>query len=95
MFYDVGDTVRASVVFRNISTGAAADPTTITVTIVPPYGTPVTYTYGGGQIVKDSTGNYHTDLVITTAGRWWVTWTGTGAITASTDTNFLVNAGAG
>jgi len=91
---DVDDRIRVSARFAN-SADAVTDPTTVTVTVAAPNVDPVTYTHGGGVTVKDGTGLYHIDLTLNHAGLWWVTWEGTGALTASGNKNLQVNAGAG
>lgn len=94
MLFDVADQVRATVVFRN-SSELATDPTTIVVTVNGPGTNILNYTYGiGPNIVRDTTGTYHVDFTCTDNGRWWVTWNGTGTLTASAVLNFLVDQGA-
>ncbi len=91
MLIDVGDRVRCSVAFTDGATPPVdTDPTAIVVTIDPPGTGVVTYTYPDVNVVKDATGRYHVDFDATKEGRWWVRWTGTGAITAADITNFLV-----
>lgn len=94
MLIDVGDRVRSSVVFTDDATPAViTDPTAVEVTIDPPGVGTVTYVYGVDvEVVKDGVGEYHVDFDITVNGRWWVQWTGTGAVTAADTTNFLANA---
>jgi hypothetical protein len=89
--YQVGDLVRISAAFTN-SSGAAADPTTVTLLVKLRYvvgSTATTYTYPA-QIVKDSTGNYHYDFTPTTEGIWDYRWVGTGTVQAAAEDAFNV-----
>lgn len=68
--FDTGDKVRLSAAFTDIS-GAAQDPGGVTFKIRAPDGTTTSYVYlTDAALVKDSTGNYHVDWVIATAGRY-------------------------
>ena len=87
--YDMGDLVRVSVIFKNIA-GTVTDPTTVTLKYRNPAGTVTAWTVTAGQIVKDSTGNYHADISPTTAGVWQYKWTGTGAVQAVEELSFAV-----
>lgn len=57
--------------FRD-SNGALIDPATVKLTYQPPTGAPVTFAYGGGQIVKDAVGLYHYDVDTTGQPGIWV-----------------------
>jgi hypothetical protein len=86
--YDIGDARRLAVAFTN-SAGAATDPTVITFKLLKPDGTSVSLTYGvDGALIKDSTGNYHTDYLITLPGRHTYRWLGVGAIAAAENGEF-------
>jgi hypothetical protein len=87
--YDKGDLVRSSTVFKNAS-DVATDPTTIAVKIEDPSSNEVTYTYPASEVVKDSTGNYHTDIVTDESGTWVVKWIGTGAVAQVDEDPFFV-----
>lgn len=68
--YDVGDKIRLSAAFTDINE-AAQDPGGVQFKIRDPSGTITTYVYGtDAALVKDSTGNYHVDYLIATAGRY-------------------------
>lgn len=68
--YQVGDKVRLSAAFTDID-GNAQDPGGVEFKIRAPDSTVTTYTYGADvELVKDSTGNYHVDWLITAAGRY-------------------------
>lgn len=88
---NIGDVRRVSVVFTNAGS-AVADPTTIKLHVRKPFSAQATsYTYGvGGTIVKDSTGNYHADLSLDTAGTWYYEWEGTGAVEVAEEGSFFV-----
>lgn len=88
--YDLGDLIRASTAFTNTA-GVATDPTVITVMHRVGIDTVSTYVYGTDeQVAKDSTGNYHIDILADTAGVHFVRWTGTGTITAADEDTWVV-----
>lgn len=87
--YDVGDSIRLSVAFTN-SAGAAVDPGAVSLKVKAPGGTVTTYTYAGATVTKDSTGNYHVDLDLPTAGEWLYRWAGTSSNKAATEGGFTV-----
>jgi hypothetical protein len=91
----LGDRLRATGTFKNNAVPPQlVDPTGITVTINGPGSSVVTYAYPtDAQIVRDTTGVYHTDFNATAAGRWWIEWGSTGGVVASGSLNFLVNQG--
>jgi len=91
MLFDVGDRVRASVQFKD-QNNVLTDPTAITLKVDPPGAGTQHLTFGVDAIVKDSTGTYHYDFTCDRSGRWWLTWDGTGTLTAAGSLNFLVNA---
>lgn len=86
--HDVGEIARLSCAFTVAA--AATDPTTVALTVVSPAGTSTTYTYAGGTLVKDSTGNYHKDLTPADAGWWRYYWIGTGACAVTEQAEFYV-----
>lgn len=86
--HDIGDIVRVSVTFTQ--SGVAVDPSTVTLVVQLPSGTSSTYTYAAGGVDKDSTGNYHKDLTIASAGTYRYRWTSTGTGTASEEGWFQV-----
>lgn len=70
-----------------------ADPTTVTCTVRAPGGTVTTYTTATSPaVVKDSTGNYHLDLLLATAGDYKYKWVGTGTVADTQDGAFYVRA---
>jgi uncharacterized protein YfaS (alpha-2-macroglobulin family) len=94
MYYP-GAEVRLSVALTLTDTGAAADPTTLAVKLKDPAGTIATYTYGTApEVTKDSTGNYHADITLSStsdsAGRWYWRWEATGAVVGATEGSFIV-----
>lgn len=66
------------------SAGDAADPTAVTFQMRAPgvaIGDETEYVYGtDAEVVKDSTGVYHVNVTLTTAGLWVFAWTGTGTV---------------
>lgn len=72
--YIPGEIARISIRVTDI-TGTAADPGTLTLKIKPPTGPTATYVYGSAaEIVRDSLGNYHADIVMSTSGQWAYRW---------------------
>lgn len=89
--YQIGDSVTLDALFKNLA-GVATDPGTVTFRITKPNGTVVTYVYGTDiQLVKDGTGDYHVDIACDQAGQWFYRWTGTGAVAAAEDGEFMVS----
>lgn len=89
MDYDIGDMARITAAFTTAA-GVAVDPTVITLKVKTPALLTTTYTFGGGEIVKDSVGNYHLDYTIAASGWHRYEWQGTGAATASEPGAFSV-----
>lgn len=87
--YDVGDRVRVSAVFRDL-TGAVADPTTIVVMYRDPSGNVTTKTYvSDPEVVRDSLGGFHLDIDVDEAGTWTYRVEGAGAVVAAGETTFV------
>ena len=90
--YDVGDSARLSAAFVDINNNAA-DPNTITVKYKPPGQSVVTKVYGTDiEVVRDSAGNFHIDLLVSLAGEWQYRWEGTGTVTAAAQNSFTATA---
>ena len=85
--YAIGQTVRLTCAFATVA-GVATDPTAVSVIVDDPTGNQTTY----ASPTKDSTGNYHQDVVPTSAGQWRYRWAGTGAVAAVAESAFLVKA---
>ena len=66
------------------------DPTTVSFKYKVPAGTVTTWTVTAGQIVKDSTGNYHADVSITASGQWFYKFIGVGTVQAVREQRFYV-----
>ena len=88
---DVGDLRRMSVTNITNEAGSPADPALLKLYIKKGSGATTSYTYGvDSEIVKDSVGNYHADILLDVAGVWYYTWAGEeGVIFAEQDT-FIV-----
>jgi hypothetical protein len=82
-YYQRGDLVRITCTFTNLST-VNTDPTTVTLSVLPPSGTLATYTYAGGDITKSATGIFYYDLSLTAVGVWKYRWVGTGTVVTAT-----------
>src|SRR3954464_6898489 len=61
--------------------GVLTDPTTVSVKIRTPSGVTTTYTYAGGSVTKDATGQYSRSLTFSEAGIWAWSVVATGVIT--------------
>jgi hypothetical protein len=104
--YDVNDLVRLGnqagdnedettrAAFKDI-TGAATDPTTVTLTVRKPSGVSVVYGYPtgvGGNLTKEAaqTGRYYYDVSLDTPGLWHWELKGTGVVQTSESGAFYV-----
>jgi hypothetical protein len=89
--YTIGQQVRLTATFKTAA-GTALDPTGVVLKYRDPVtGTVATKTYGvDGALVKDSTGVYHFDITLSTAGEWWYSWTGSGSLVAADEERILV-----
>src|SRR4030067_468947 len=88
--YDKGKTIRLSALFT--VGGVAPDPTTVTLKVKKPRGGIVTYTYALAEITKDSTGNYHKDVVGSESGTWYHQWIGAGTWAPAEEGCFIIHA---
>ncbi len=86
--FNLGDTVSLQNVFK--VSGAPTDPTTITLVVTDPTGTPTTYTFGDATLTRAATGTYTKDLTANVVGIWLYTWTGTGTAKDVADGTFTV-----
>jgi len=88
--FDIGDQVRSSASFRNAG-GTAADPTGVKFLHAEPDGTETTYVFGvDGEVVQDSTGEFHFDVIAAAAGRHVVRSVGSGVVAAAQERPFIV-----
>ena len=71
---------------------AAVDPAVVVFLYrLGPTGTITTLTYlTDADLIKDSVGNYHADIDLTTPGTLYWEWRGTGANQAADEGNFVV-----
>lgn len=87
--YQIDTEVQLLGTFANATTGAPADPTTVTLYLEDPSGTVTTPT----SIIKVSVGNYAYAFTPSGPGWWTYKWQGVGAVVAtSKDTKFFVKA---
>lgn len=87
--YRIGQTVEVGVEFRD-DDDALADPTTVTLAWTVPAGTTTTYTYGAGEITRESIGRYVKNLSPTTSGVHYYRFTSTGDPATSEEGDFYV-----
>ena len=84
----IDDTARVVGTFT--ISGVDTDPTTITFKIEDPNGNVTVNLYGSSNIVKDSVGIYHLDVLLTVAGNWDFRIVGTGAVQAASEQQLTV-----
>ena len=90
--YDIGDKVRATVTFRNIS-DVLTDPTTIIIRTKTTADVEASFTYGvDAEVIKSSTGIYYMDITTTAAGNYFYRGVGTGTLVAAGESFFVVRA---
>lgn len=77
--FNVGDGHVASIIFYDLA-DAEADPSSISFRLTKPDGVTVDYTDSDVELVNDSVGNYHVDLIYDQKGRHVIKWTGTGVV---------------
>jgi hypothetical protein len=85
--YDRGTEVRLSASYVDLA-GAAVDPTTVTFEVKDPLNAITSYT--SPDVVRDSTGNYHLDVLLNASGPWWYRTEGTGAFIAAAEKQLTV-----
>ncbi len=83
MAQHVGDLIENTVTFRNPTTGALVDPTTVAVTVRDPSGTDATYTTGDAELQHAGTGVFRVAIEATDPGSWKFLWLATGEATAA------------
>lgn len=87
--YTKGTLVTISAEFK--VSAVDTDPTGITFKIELPDETQVTYVYGtDAQLVKDSTGKYHVDYLLSLSGSYTYRFAGVGACQAAMEGSILV-----
>lgn len=90
--YELETLVRFSVAFTTTATGLAGDPAAVTLWMLDPNGVQSSFTWAGGQIVRDGVGAYHLDFAPDVTGRWTYKWQGALPIeVTSPDQYFIVN----
>lgn len=78
--YDIDDVAELGATFRDASTNALVDPTTLTMTVKRPDGTVTIYTYGtSAEVSRTSLGLYRALIPLTAAGDWGYRWKSTGS----------------
>lgn len=88
--YDLGNVIRAAAVFRNIA-NVLIDPTEVRFQVKDPAGVVTEYVYGTNvQLVKDSVGNYHSDVTGNKTGRWSYRFYSTGSGEAAAESQFVI-----
>lgn len=89
--YEIQSSIDLFGTFADAATGAAADPSEVTLFVRDPTGDVETIT--GGAITKLAVGSYQYTFTATISGDWTYKWQGTGAVVCtSPDATFTVNA---
>ena len=86
--YDKGDRVRFSAIFRDLA-DVLTDPTAVKLRIRRPDASVSELTLAGGQVVRDSLGQFHADVDIDQSGAWAGKWEATGALVTAEEFNFI------
>jgi hypothetical protein len=82
--YQKGDSVRLTWSTSDLN-GVPMDPTAVILYVLTPANVLTSYTLAGGAVTKDSTGEFHYDLVLNEGGVWRYRWVATGAVTAASE----------
>jgi hypothetical protein len=77
--YDLGDGIRATATFKNLSK-QLADPSAVTCQVKDPSGTITT-----PSPTQDSTGVYRVDITLDVVGDWHIRFAGTGNVIAAVE----------
>lgn len=91
--YAVGSAVRLPVQLRDPATREPVDPATLVVRVTAPDASHDDYTLAAAQVVKDSVGLYHVDVVPDAAGSWTYAARTTGPTHTTPDRKFTVLVG--
>jgi hypothetical protein len=83
--YPMDTSLRLTGTFTIVSSGALADPTIVTSTLVDPNGTTTTPT-----TTRNSLGVFYIDVTPTVYGIWTYRFNGTGAVVAQGEQQFFV-----
>ena len=86
--YIIGNIIKVSAAFT--VSGTATDPTTVTCRVKDPIGNTTVYTFAGGTVTKDSTGNYHVNVTMDIAGNYYIRWEGTGTAAADAEETVMI-----
>jgi len=88
-YYKMGQKVRVTCEFK--VSDVLTDPTTVKCKIMDPSRNVTTYVYGtDAELVKDSTGLYHVDIVTDEVQEWNFRFEGTGSCVAVEESTFGV-----
>lgn len=68
--YDVGDRPKITFTFTAVSSGDAADPTEVTITIRDPSGNVDTHLYTAAEVTREETGIFWIRQTIDEEGHW-------------------------
>ncbi len=83
--YTIGQMVRVTATF-NDSSGMETNPTSVVAKYRSPNGAVTSLVYGtDADVVRDSTGIYHIDLLLNAEGVWHYRVEGTGTVTAAAE----------
>lgn len=76
--YSIDDTITISIAFTTNPGNAPVDPAAVTLYLIDPTGALSQQVWPGGNVVQDSTGNFHYELLGSVSGWWSYQWQGVG-----------------
>lgn len=89
--YDRGTKIRLSAAFSRVPGAVPADPTTVTLKMLPPERQITDHVYQTDpELIRDDVGRYHFAVVPDRAGLWHYRWEGTGDLQAAAEGQFMV-----
>jgi hypothetical protein len=89
-----GSRARFTETFKNLLTGALADPSSVVLKLRGPSAIETVYTLAAGDVVRDSEGVYYHEETFTLSGEWSARWIASGGIVAAHEFRFRVEASA-
>lgn len=76
--------------FSDAAQTTPADPTTVSIDVLDPQNVTTTFTWAGGQVVRDSIGVFHLVYTPAVSGHYAFHWKATGAVATAQDGDFDV-----
>jgi hypothetical protein len=92
---EIDTLVRLGVAFSTVVGGTPTNPGDVKILVKAPNGAITTFTFLNSQVIRDSTGMFHFDLLVNAVGAWAYKWQGTGAgvqVTSPDQVTLMCNA---